>query len=145
MATCIICDKEFEATRSDAKICSPACRQKANRAGIKLRGEGKTIDFKAPMPGSYDSPRIEEAVIDEPQEGFITILPAIAVGGKEIESPNLTIELLNELTEKAVAFPKAVKKRSIFDGIDIKDGEKPLSKEEQRKKNNEDYIKRNTK
>lgn len=39
MKKCAICNKEFEAKRSDAKICSPQCRQKANRAGIKFRGE----------------------------------------------------------------------------------------------------------
>ena len=33
--TCEICGEEFTATRSDAKTCSPACRQKAHRRRSK--------------------------------------------------------------------------------------------------------------
>src|SRR5690349_4012859 len=33
---CQICDSEFEATRSDAKYCSDACKQQAYRNGIKI-------------------------------------------------------------------------------------------------------------
>ena len=145
MATCIICNKEFEAKRSDAKICSSACRQKANRSGIKLRGEGKTVDFKSPTPIIYDAPLIEKGIRDEPQSGFVGILPSIISREKTIEPANLTIEHLNELASKPVTFPKPIKKRSIFDGIEIKESDKPLSREEQRKKNNEDYTKRNAK
>ena len=33
--TCEVCDSEFVAKRSDAKTCSPACRQKAYRNRLK--------------------------------------------------------------------------------------------------------------
>ncbi len=39
MKKCVICGKDFEAKRADAKICSSQCRQKAKRAGIRFRGE----------------------------------------------------------------------------------------------------------
>jgi len=38
MPRCINCDKEFEAKRSDAQLCSARCRQQARRKGVKLRG-----------------------------------------------------------------------------------------------------------
>lgn len=52
MATCIICDNEFKATRSDAKLCSPQCRQQAKRKGIKLRGKmEKELETSLNAPG----------------------------------------------------------------------------------------------
>jgi predicted nucleic acid-binding Zn ribbon protein len=38
--TCEVCDKEFTAARSDAKTCSPKCRQKARRASQRARSAG---------------------------------------------------------------------------------------------------------
>jgi hypothetical protein len=32
MASCVVCGKNFDAARSDARFCSSACRQKAYRA-----------------------------------------------------------------------------------------------------------------
>lgn len=46
MPICIICDKEFTAQRSDAKICSDKCRQQAHRSGISARKPKKP----APAP-----------------------------------------------------------------------------------------------
>jgi len=82
MATCIICNKEFEAKRSDAKICSPKCRQQAARSGIKLRGSEKTNDVQGnTQPISkvtkeaYDAPKMDQAVNDEPPKYIAGIDP----------------------------------------------------------------------
>lgn len=48
MPICLNCDKEFEAKRSDAQLCSANCRQQFKRNGNKLRGQ---IEPNAdPMP-----------------------------------------------------------------------------------------------
>lgn len=73
MGICIICGKEFEAKRSDAQLCSPTCRQRAKRKGLKLRGQ--TDGFKGIMPpiaenmgdshhpAAYDPLRASEVVL----------------------------------------------------------------------------------
>lgn len=44
----MICGKDFEAKRADAKTCSPVCRQKAKRAGIRFRGPNAVISPLTP-------------------------------------------------------------------------------------------------
>lgn len=52
MPVCIICNTMFEAKRADARICSAMCRQRAKRAGIKLRGAtGVTTASLRLIPG----------------------------------------------------------------------------------------------
>lgn len=36
MATCSVCASTFEAHRSDARYCSPACRQTGRRSGVRV-------------------------------------------------------------------------------------------------------------
>lgn len=33
---CVVCDKLFDTSRHDARLCSPACRKKASRAKIAM-------------------------------------------------------------------------------------------------------------
>ena len=48
---CIVCGKEFEAKRADAKTCSDACRQKLNRVTDNLVTDNVTD--KTPIEGKF--------------------------------------------------------------------------------------------
>lgn len=41
LARCTVCQRNFPAKRSDAKTCSPACRQKAYRRKVTVTDNGK--------------------------------------------------------------------------------------------------------
>lgn len=66
MPKCIVCEKDFEAKRSDAKLCSPVCRQKAARKGIRLRG-GVTGEVNI-MPEKTEKKEPEEQPTETPKE-----------------------------------------------------------------------------
>lgn len=112
MATCIICNKDFEAKRSDAKICSPKCRQQANRQGIKLRGEGKSVEIpKATHSEAYDAPPLSQPINDEPPQYVAGIDP---YAPKEGQESAVTVFKKDEVAFPAPG-PKKPSLRDIFD------------------------------
>ena len=48
MKSCIICGKEFDAKREDARFCSPNCRQKAVRNPDLLKSDKKQKKAEKP-------------------------------------------------------------------------------------------------
>jgi len=57
MAKCIVCKKEFQAKRSDAKFCSPNCRQRSVRGVVK--SEEPVEQHKKPKPEVVE-PKVDE-------------------------------------------------------------------------------------
>lgn len=44
--TCAVCSASFEASRSDAETCSPACRARRTRATARRRSEAQAREIE---------------------------------------------------------------------------------------------------
>ena len=61
MKICVVCNTEFEAKRSDAEVCSPACRLKNWRKKQDISVEHSTITPKS-VPAEPEVPKTKLVV-----------------------------------------------------------------------------------
>jgi hypothetical protein len=111
--TCIVCDKQFKARRSDAVYCSEACRQKAIRSQVKtekikitdrVKTQSKIIDAFYDCQKNYG--RVNEIIVECNLIRFSAEQRAVRSGGEKESWGKFTKpgegrrfnELLDEMT-----------------------------------------------
>jgi len=53
LVSCVICDRLFLAKRSDARYCSPKCRKRASRDGIKAAKKPHQSHYQQAQKSMY--------------------------------------------------------------------------------------------